>query len=126
MFILVHTCVHVHKCSYLFIHVYMSINVHTCSCMCTCSYLFVHDHTCVHVHTCSCVVGLQVKAVVYLLLGNLDTPSQQVQEAIAGCLPPLAPVIKEDASTIIQKLLEKVRGDTCDIILSYDHVFNVM
>lgn len=55
------------------------------------------------------MAGVQVKAVVHLLLGNLDTPSQQVQEAIAGCLPPLAPVIKPDAQTIIQKLLEKVQ-----------------
>lgn len=56
---------------------------------------------------------MQVKAVVHLLLGNLDTPSQQVQEAIAGCLPPLASAIKQDANTIIQKLLEKVGGH-CD------------
>ncbi len=45
---------------------------------------------------------------VHLLLSNLDTPSQQVQEAIANCLPPLAPVIKNDADVIIPKLLEKV------------------
>lgn len=66
-----------------------------------------------------CVVGLQVKAVVHLLLGNLDTPSQQVQEAIAGCLPPLAPVVKQDAAAIIQKLLEKVRRGSCDSTLSH-------
>ena len=51
----------------------------------------------------------QVKSVVHLLLGNLDTPSQQVQEAIAGCLPPLASVVKSDAEDIIKKLLNKVR-----------------
>ena len=45
---------------------------------------------------------------VHLLLNNLDTPSQQVQEAIAKCLPPLAAVIKDDAEVIIPKLLEKV------------------
>ena len=32
----------------------------------------------------------------------------QVQEAIAGCLPPLATVIKPEAETIIKKLMEKV------------------
>ncbi len=45
----------------------------------------------------------------HLLLGNLDTPSQQVQEAIAGCLPPLASVIKSEAEDVIKKLLNKVR-----------------
>lgn len=51
----------------------------------------------------------QVKSVVHLLLGNLDTPSQQVQEAIAACLPPLASVVKADAEDIIKKLVNKVR-----------------
>ena len=50
-----------------------------------------------------------MKSVVHLLLGNLDTPSQQVQEAIAGCLPPLASVVKSDAEDIIKKLLNKAR-----------------
>lgn len=44
----------------------------------------------------------------HLLLGNLDTPSQQVQEAIASCLPPLALVIKPEAEEVIKKLLDKV------------------
>ena len=50
-----------------------------------------------------------MKAVVHLLLGNLNTPSQQVQEAIAACLPPLASVIKPDAEDILKKLLDKVK-----------------
>ena len=45
---------------------------------------------------------------VHLLLSNLDTPSQTVQEAIAGCLPPLASVVKPEAETIFSKLLEKL------------------
>ena len=53
-------------------------------------------------------VGSQVKSVVHLLLSNLDTPSQQVQEAIANCLPPLASVIKHDAENIVNKLMDKV------------------
>lgn len=44
----------------------------------------------------------------HLLLSNLDTPSQQVQEAIARCLPPLASVVKPDAEDIVKKLLNKV------------------
>ncbi len=44
----------------------------------------------------------------HLLLSNLDTPSQQVQEAIAGCLPPLATVVKDTAQDIAKKLMEKV------------------
>lgn len=55
---------------------------------------------------------IQVKAVVHLLLSNLDTPSQPVQEAIAGCLPPLASVIKPEAETILTKLLDKLLEST--------------
>ena len=53
-----------------------------------------------------------MKSVVHLLLGNLDTPSQPVQEAIANCLPPLASVIKPDAEDIIKKLLDKLQEST--------------
>jgi HEAT repeat protein len=54
----------------------------------------------------------KVKAVVNLLLSNLDTPSQSVQEAIAGCLPPLAHVVKPEAEKILTKLLEKLFEST--------------
>ena len=50
----------------------------------------------------------QVKSVVHLLLSNLDTPSQQVQEAISSCLHPLATVVKDTAQDIVKKLMEKV------------------
>ncbi len=59
-------------------------------------------------HTLTLSSHVQVKSVVHLLLANLDTPSQQVQEAIARCLPPLATVIKSTAKNIIKKLMEKV------------------
>ena len=54
----------------------------------------------------------QVKSVINLLLMHLDTPSQTVQEAIASCLPPLAPVIKPDAEQFIKKLLDKLLNST--------------
>ena len=65
------------------------------------------------------IIHTQVKSVVHLLLSNLDTPSQQVQEAIASCLPPLASVVKPNAEDIIKKLMDKVSISFLRLMLDY-------
>jgi len=48
----------------------------------------------------------KVKNILGQLIATLNTPSQQVQAAVAECLPPLLPAIKEDAGGYVQQLLK--------------------
>ncbi|XP_060530072.1 stalled ribosome sensor GCN1 [Cylas formicarius] len=50
----------------------------------------------------------RIKPIVSRLIQALSTPSQTVQEAVANCLPPLVPAVKEEAPGYINKLLHQL------------------
>ncbi|XP_043262082.1 eIF-2-alpha kinase activator GCN1 [Colletes gigas] len=50
----------------------------------------------------------RIKPIVMRLITALSTPSQQVQEAVANCLPHLVPSIKEDAPKIVDNLMDQL------------------
>ena len=47
----------------------------------------------------------KVKPIVCKLMESLSTPSEQVQVAVAGCLAPLVPAIKDLAPQLVQRIL---------------------
>ncbi|VVC28179.1 Hypothetical protein CINCED_3A005946 [Cinara cedri] len=50
----------------------------------------------------------KLKPITNRLLEALSTPSQEVQEAVANCLSPLMTLVKDDASSILKKLLSRL------------------
>lgn len=52
----------------------------------------------------------RVKSIFDTLLETLSTPSEKVQEAVANCLPGLAPAVKDDAEAIVERLSKKMMG----------------
>ncbi|XP_066249177.1 stalled ribosome sensor GCN1 [Euwallacea similis] len=54
----------------------------------------------------------RIKPIFCRLIQALSTPSQTVQEAVAKCLPPLIPSVKEEAPGYINKLIHQLlKGD---------------
>lgn len=50
----------------------------------------------------------KIQPIVHKLISALATPSQQVQEAVANCLPYLIPSMKDQANAIVKKLLNQL------------------
>ncbi|XP_075147200.1 lethal (3) 80Fj isoform X2 [Haematobia irritans] len=48
----------------------------------------------------------RIEPIVRRLLSALSTPSQQVQEAVSNCLPHLMPSVKDEAASMIKRLLQ--------------------
>uniref|UniRef100_A0AAG5CZ96 TOG domain-containing protein n=1 Tax=Anopheles atroparvus TaxID=41427 RepID=A0AAG5CZ96_ANOAO len=50
----------------------------------------------------------RIKPIIERLLAALATPSQQVQEAVANCIPHLIPSAKEQAPAMVKKLMQQL------------------
>ncbi|KRZ50887.1 Translational activator GCN1 [Trichinella nativa] len=53
----------------------------------------------------------KVQMVFVRLIENLSIPSQEVQEAIASCIPPLVPSVLKEAPNVIRSLLQLLFSD---------------
>lgn len=65
----------------------------------------------------------KVAPIIGKLVQALQTPSQQVQEAVAHCLPPLMPAIKSQVPTYINQLLTLLLSAQVRLFLHYFHTF---
>lgn len=50
----------------------------------------------------------RIEPIVRRLISALSTPSEQVQEAVANCLPHLMPSVKEEAPAMVKRLLQQL------------------
>jgi hypothetical protein len=50
----------------------------------------------------------KIEPIVHRLLAALSTPSQQVQEAVANCIPHLIPSMKDQAPQVVKKLMNQL------------------
>lgn len=65
----------------------------------------------------------KVAPIIGKLVQALQTPSQQVQEAVAHCLPPLMPAIKSQVPTYINQLLTLLLSAQVGLFMHYFHTF---
>lgn len=50
----------------------------------------------------------RIEPIVHRLMAALSTPSQQVQEAVANCIPHLIPSMKDQAPQVVKKLMNQL------------------